>query len=156
MVLFTMLAQPVSLQNMLDDAPGELLMPAGPWEPARHPAWSSKHFGPCSNCQQSPWLLCALHDLTLCCLPAVTPSKRGPLSSLWRDVKVMMSQPIFVLNLLAYCPVQGAFGAYTYWGPQVGCCSLGLPPCTQHLRVGRTSGASAALLADKPAAGPGC
>eukprot|EP00891_Asterochloris_glomerata_P005956 jgi/Astpho2/5956/Aster-02438 len=68
-VLFTMLAEPVSLHNMLDDAP-------------------------------------------------VTPSKRGPLSSLWRDVKVMMSQPIFVLNLLAYCPVQGAFGAYTYWGPQ--------------------------------------
>ena len=26
---------------------------------------------------------------------------------------------MFVLNLLAYCPVQGAFGAYTFWGPKV-------------------------------------
>ena len=102
------------------------------------------------------WLCCALHDLTLGCLPAGTPSKRGPLSSLWRDVKVMMLQPIFVLNLLAYCPVQGAFGAYTYWGPQVGCCSLNLSPCTQRLRVAGSPGVIALLTADKPSRGRWC
>lgn len=107
-----------------------------------------QHHRPCSSCQQLPWLCCALHGSTLGCLPAVTPSKRGPLSSLWRDVKVMMSQPIFVLNLLAYCPVQGAFGAYTYWGPQVGCCSW---PVSMHTCVLlATLGASASLCLTSP------
>ena len=42
------------------------------------------------------------------------------LGSLGRDVLILGRHPVFVLNLIAYCPIQGAFGAYTFWGPKVG------------------------------------
>ena len=44
---------------------------------------------------------------------------KGWLGSLRRDVLILLQHPVFVLNLIAYCPIQGAFGAYTFWGPKV-------------------------------------
>ena len=41
------------------------------------------------------------------------------LGSLRQDVLILLQHPVFVLNLIAYCPIQGAFGAYTFWGPKV-------------------------------------
>ncbi len=41
------------------------------------------------------------------------------LGSLGRDIVILGQHPVFVLNLIAYCPIQGAFGAYTFWGPKV-------------------------------------
>ena len=46
------------------------------------------------------------------------------LGSLGRDIVILGKHPVFVLNLVAYCPIQGAFGAYTFWGPKV---SIKLP-----------------------------
>ena len=45
---------------------------------------------------------------------------KGWLGSLRGDVLILLQHPVFVLNLIAYCPIQGAFGAYTFWGPKVG------------------------------------
>ena len=62
---------------------------------------------------------------------------KGWLGSLKRDVLILLQHPVFVLNLIAYCPIQGAFGAYTFWGPKVGHRRSGLiayrwsrPPCS--------------------------
>ena len=76
-VLFTMLAEPVSLHNMLDDAPGELWLPAGPWEPpaqARQSACSSIT-GPAAAASSCPG--CAAHcmvQLWAACLQSPPPS----------------------------------------------------------------------------------
>ena len=51
---------------------------------------------------------------------------KGGLGSLRRDVLILLRHPVFVLNLIAYCPIQGAFGAYTFWGPKVGPWQSGL------------------------------
>lgn len=58
---------------------------------------------------------------------AVPLADRGWLGSLRRDVLVLLQHPVFVLNLIAYCPIQGAFGAYTFWGPKVGHTQPALP-----------------------------
>jgi hypothetical protein len=41
------------------------------------------------------------------------------MASLGSDLWTLAQHPVFLLNMLAYCPVQGAFGAYTFWGPKV-------------------------------------
>ena len=52
--------------------------------------------------------------------PAVLPTaKLGVLGTLGRDLAVLGQHPLFVLNMLAYCPIQAAFGAFTFWGPKV-------------------------------------
>lgn len=52
--------------------------------------------------------------------PAVLPvPKLGVLGTLGRDLAVCGQHPLFVLNMLAYCPIQAAFGAFTFWGPKV-------------------------------------
>ena len=50
--------------------------------------------------------------------PAVLLSKPGALQSLGADLLTLGRHPLFVLNLLAYCPVPAAFGAFTFWGPK--------------------------------------
>ena len=47
-------------------------------------------------------------------------AKTGWLASLGRDLGILGRHPVFLLNMLAYCPVQGAFGSYIFWGPKVG------------------------------------
>lgn len=49
-------------------------------------------------------------------------AKTGWLTALGRDMWILGSHPVFMLNMLAYCPVQGAFGSYIFWGPKVGIC----------------------------------
>ena len=46
--------------------------------------------------------------------------------SLGRDIVTLGQHPVFVLNLIAYCPIQGAFGAYTFWGPKASTAPLAL------------------------------
>ena len=46
----------------------------------------------------------------------------GWMGSLGRDILILGQHPVFILNLVAYCPIQGAFGAYTFWGPKVDRC----------------------------------
>ena len=48
------------------------------------------------------------------------------LGSLGRDIAILGQHPVFVLNLIAYCPIQGAFGAYTFWGPKASTAPLSL------------------------------
>lgn len=43
----------------------------------------------------------------------------GVLQRLQKDVLILCGHPVFLFNLFAYCPIQGAFGAYSYWGPRV-------------------------------------
>ena len=43
----------------------------------------------------------------------------GVLGTLGRDLAVCGQHPLFMLNMLAYCPIQAAFGAFTFWGPKV-------------------------------------
>lgn len=50
---------------------------------------------------------------------AVPLAKGGALASLGRDLWVLGCHPVCMLNMLAYCPVQGAFGSYIFWGPKV-------------------------------------
>jgi hypothetical protein len=50
--------------------------------------------------------------------PAAPLAKPGALQSLGADLRTLRRHPLFVLNLLAYCPVQAAFGAFTFWGPK--------------------------------------
>ena len=42
-------------------------------------------------------------------------------NSLWADICTLCRHPVFLYSSLGYCPVQGAFGVYSYFGPQVGC-----------------------------------
>ena len=53
-------------------------------------------------------------------MPLASKGWLGGLGSLGRDVDILWHHPVFILNLVAYCPIQGAFGAYTFWGPKVG------------------------------------
>lgn len=39
--------------------------------------------------------------------------------SLWGDVCILCRHPVFLYSTIGYCPVQGAFGVYSYFGPQV-------------------------------------
>ncbi len=57
-------------------------------------------------------------------------AKTGWLTSLGRDLLILGRHPVFVLNMLAYCPVQGAFGSYIFWGPKV------LSKALVHIRLG--------------------
>ena len=57
-------------------------------------------------------------------MPLASKGWLGGLGSLGRDVGILGQHPVFILNLVAYCPIQGAFGAYTFWGPKV-CGTLG-------------------------------
>ena len=50
---------------------------------------------------------------------AVPVAKSSWLGGLSRDMWVLGAHPVFMLNMLAYCPVQGAFGSYIFWGPKV-------------------------------------
>ena len=52
-------------------------------------------------------------------LEPALPAKLGALRSLGADLLTLGRHPLFVLNLAAYCPVQAAFGAFTFWGPKV-------------------------------------
>ena len=49
----------------------------------------------------------------------VAVAGKGWMGSLGRDIAILGQHPVFMLNLIAYCPIQGAFGAYTFWGPKV-------------------------------------
>lgn len=60
--------------------------------------------------------------LCMCASPgsdAVPLPKSSWLGTLGRDMWILGAHPVFVLNMLAYCPVQGAFGSYIFWGPKV-------------------------------------
>ncbi len=50
---------------------------------------------------------------------AVPVTKSSWLGSLGKDMWILAAHPVFMLNMLAYCPVQGAFGSYIFWGPKV-------------------------------------
>ncbi|EIE19048.1 MFS general substrate transporter [Coccomyxa subellipsoidea C-169] len=63
-------------------------------------------------------------------------AKTGWLTSLGRDLLILGRHPVFVLNMLAYCPVQGAFGSYIFWGPKAGYELFDLPQETIDLTFG--------------------
>lgn len=39
--------------------------------------------------------------------------------NMMRDLGTLLSNPVIVLNLLAFCPLQAVLGAYAFWGPKV-------------------------------------
>ncbi|KAK9904850.1 hypothetical protein WJX75_003822 [Coccomyxa subellipsoidea] len=67
---------------------------------------------------------------------SVPLAKAGWLTALGRDMWILGSHPVFMLNMLAYCPVQGAFGSYIFWGPKAGYELFDLPQETIDLTFG--------------------
>ncbi|BDA49430.1 probable protein spinster homolog 1 [Coccomyxa sp. Obi] len=73
---------------------------------------------------------------TLAGSDAVPLAKASWLGSLSRDMWILGAHPVFMLNMLAYCPVQGAFGSYIFWGPKAGFELFDLPQETIDLTFG--------------------
>ncbi|CAL8464686.1 g4221 [Coccomyxa elongata] len=73
---------------------------------------------------------------TLAGSDAVLVAKSSWLGSLGKDMWILAAHPVFMLNMLAYCPVQGAFGSYIFWGPTAGFELFDLPQETIDLTFG--------------------
>lgn len=72
-------------------------------------------------------------DLTAPLLVSEQAAAAAPIAvtqSLWGDICILCKQPTFLFNALGACPLQGAFGVYSYFGPQVRASPCPLPPCT--------------------------
>ncbi|KAL3134907.1 hypothetical protein ABBQ32_007873 [Trebouxia sp. C0010 RCD-2024] len=57
-------------------------------------------------------------DLTAPLLVSEPAAPTGVAQSLWGDICILCKQPTFLFNALGACPLQGAFGVYSYFGPQ--------------------------------------
>ena len=63
------------------------------------------------------------YEVLMCADNGALPlAGKGWMGSLGQDILILGQHPVFILNLIAYCPIQGAFGAYTFWGPKVDRC----------------------------------
>lgn len=73
----------------------------------------------CSNCE--------FHTAGLSepLLGSGAPPAAAVANSLWGDICTLCRHPVFLYNCIGYCPIQGAFGVYSYFGPQV---SVLIPP----------------------------
>lgn len=56
-------------------------------------------------------------------LGSSAPPATAVANSLWGDICTLCRHPVFLYNCIGYCPIQGAFGVYSYFGPQVSCCA---------------------------------
>ncbi|XP_051146789.1 probable sphingolipid transporter spinster homolog 2 [Andrographis paniculata] len=48
------------------------------------------------------------------------PSRSNPLRVFWRDLKSLLREKVFVVNVLGYIAYNFVIGAYSYWGPKAG------------------------------------
>ena len=60
-----------------------------------------------------------LADLSAPLLGSEAAPPAAVANSLWGDICILCRHPVFLYSSLGYCPVQGAFGVYSYFGPQV-------------------------------------
>ncbi|DBB18663.1 TPA: hypothetical protein ACH3X3_000277 [Trebouxia sp. C0006] len=59
-------------------------------------------------------------DLSAPLLGSEAAPAAAVVNSLWGDICILCRHPVFLYSSLGYCPVQGAFGVYSYFGPQAG------------------------------------
>ncbi|KAL0043420.1 hypothetical protein WJX79_004259 [Trebouxia sp. C0005] len=59
-------------------------------------------------------------DLSAPLLGSEAAPPAAVVNSLWGDICILCRHPVFLYSSLGYCPVQGAFGVYSYFGPQAG------------------------------------
>ncbi|KAK9818740.1 hypothetical protein WJX74_006612 [Apatococcus lobatus] len=65
--------------------------------------------------------------------------------NMMRDLVTLLSNPVIVLNLLAFCPLQAVLGAYAFWGPKAAMDLFQMPEQNVDLAFGVVTIGAAAM-----------
>lgn len=99
--------------------------PQSPWNPFR-----SKDQPCCPRYPAARIWKSGLKDVQCGAGQAKAEARAGQshVGNMTRDLGKLLSNPVIVLNLLAFCPLQAVLGAYAFWGPKVGSFETPPPP----------------------------